>query len=69
MGRRGRPLALPGRWLELAQACGGLSELADACLVTPRTIQRWARGLRPREVQRIHVDRLARSLSLSSPWD
>ena len=39
-----RPTTLPAPWLSLARKLGGVQCLADAMGVTPRTINRWAKG-------------------------
>jgi len=44
--RRGRPTTLPGVWGQMANALGGVAELAEEFGVTPRTLQRWAYGER-----------------------
>lgn len=46
-GRRGRPLAIPSPWRELALAVGGLKALADRLGVTTKTVRRWSRGSAP----------------------
>lgn len=67
--RRGRPITLPSPWGELAEAFGGVKELAEACGVERRAIGRWANGDRmPGPIVRKHVNALARRRGLSEPW-
>lgn len=40
----GRPTTLPSPWLELADAAGGVGQLAAMLGVSPMTIWRWAHG-------------------------
>lgn len=67
--RVGRPMALPSPWLELAEAFGGVAELAEACGVSRRGLNHWAAGDRvPGSIVRRHVNALARRRGLKEPW-
>jgi hypothetical protein len=60
---------LPSPWRELAAALGGVAQLAEACGVTTRTVQRWARGeLTPGPIVKRHVGALAKRRGLEEPW-
>jgi transcriptional regulator with XRE-family HTH domain len=64
-----RPIALPSPWRELATSLGSVEALAERCGVTPRTVQRWARGeLSPGVLVRDAVNGLARRRKLAEPW-
>jgi hypothetical protein len=60
---------LPEPWRALAAALGGVAQLAEACGVTTRTLQRWARAeLTPGPIVQKHVRTLAKRRGLAEPW-
>jgi hypothetical protein len=65
-----RPTTLPPRWKALADAFGGVAQLAEACCVSPMTVWRWGAGeATPGTIVRRHVEQLARKRKLASPWE
>lgn len=57
--KEGRPTTLAPRWRKLADAVGGVVELAKACGVNRETIRRWSAGTRPAAVVQAAVNGLA----------
>lgn len=65
----GRPTALTGPWLAMAEHAGGVSELAEALGVTRGALYRWAVGTRtPHATIRGLVTMWARRRGLADPW-
>ena len=63
-----RPSTLPEPFLSLAARLGGVQRVADALLTTPRTIHRWAHGVRkPNRQAQAMIDALCVELSCGRP--
>lgn len=55
----GRPTTMTDEWKALAEACGGVSSLAEACGVHRDTVRRWASGeMKPAPIVQAAVDKL-----------
>ena len=63
-----RPTTLPGPWAQLAQAAGGVGELARLLGVSRRTIERWGAGVLPGAIVREHVVTFARRRGVAIVW-
>lgn len=50
-----RPCTLPEPWYGLQRAAGGVEQLAEELLVTPRTIRRWASGTAPQRAALVRI--------------
>ena len=64
-----RPTTLPGPWAQLAQAAGGVGELARLLGVSRRTIERWGGGVLPGTIVQEHVTAFAKRRGVVIVWD
>ena len=63
-----RPTTLPGAWAQLAQAAGGVGELARLLGVSRRTIERWGAGVLPGAIVQEHVVAFAKRRGVAITW-
>jgi hypothetical protein len=63
-----RPTTLPGPWAKLAQAAGGVGELARLLGVSRRTIERWGAGVLPGVIVQEHVVTFAKRRGVAITW-
>ena len=63
-----RPTTLPGPWAQLAQAAGGVGELARLLGVSRRTVERWGTGVLPGAIVQEHVVAFAKRRGVAIVW-
>lgn len=69
LGRWTRQPTLPEPWRAMALKAGGVDKLAEAFSVTPMTIWRWGKGVRPRSAIVVKaVNDWARRRGIDEPW-
>lgn len=57
----------PPAWSRLADACGGIDQLAARLETTRLVVQRWAQGREPQGPTRVAIRYLAREVGVRSP--